>query len=265
MLFRYSSRLLTLTRLVTRWQLHRRETEGGSKRRTRWRWQWHWGVKSERREDEEGWKKEKEELDKEGAREERRQQRKGLEERIKGREGGVNEGQFVGEGWRRRRYRIYWIKMLATKPNSHLRMILSVLHVSLQDQGTGGKTQAPIYTWDGSAMFVAMCFPRSLKAQWLRRSDFQCHCADDGSVGDDGGTRVVLSGLRLAEELASSLSSPVLLQKNGRWYPLRSYFYPSAREAVSFDWTYNTTCSTFIDPEMGRDKDREAQSLFWSL
>lgn len=131
--------------------------------------------------------------------------------------------------------------------------------------GTGGKTQAPIYTWDGSAMFVAMCFPRSLKAQWLRRSDFQCHCADDGSVGDDGGTRVVLSGLRLAEELASSLSSPVLLQKNGRWYPLRSYFYPSAREAVSFDWTYNTTCSKFIDPEMGRDKDREAQSLFWSL
>lgn len=99
--------------------------------------------------------------------------------------------------------------MLATKPNSHLRMILSVLHVSLQDQGTGGKTQAPIYTWDGSAMFVAMCFPRSF-------SDFQCHCADDGSVGDDGGTRVVLSGLRLAEELASSLSSPVLLQKNGR-------------------------------------------------
>lgn len=232
MLFRYSSRLLTLTRLVTRWQLHWRETEGGRKRRTRWRWQWHWGVKSERREDEEGWKKEKEELDKEGAREERRQQRKGLEERTKGREGGV---------------------------------ILSVLHVSLQDQGTGGKTQAPIYTWDGNAMFVAMGFPRSLKAQWLCRSDFQCHCADDGSVGDDGGTRVVLSGLRLAEELASSLSSPVLLQKNGRWYPLRSYFYPSAREAVSFDWTYNMRCSTFIDPEMGRDKDREAQSLFWSL
>lgn len=165
MLFRYSSRLLTLTRLVTRWQLHRRETEGGRKRRTRWRWQWHWGVKSERREDEEGWKKEKEELDKEGAREERRQQRKGLEERIKGREGGVNEGQFVGEGWRRRRYRIYWIKMLATKPNSHLRMILSVLHVSLQDQWTGGKTQAPIYTWDGSAMFVASQFKSAMTAQ----------------------------------------------------------------------------------------------------
>lgn len=35
MLFRYSSRLLTLTRLVTRWQLHQRETEGGRKRRTR--------------------------------------------------------------------------------------------------------------------------------------------------------------------------------------------------------------------------------------
>lgn len=135
MLFRYSSRLLTLTRLVTRWQLHWRETEGGRKRRTRWRRQWHWGAKSERREDEEGWKKEKEELDKEGAREERRQQRKGLEERIKGREGGVNEGQFAEEGWRRRRYRIYWIKMLATKPNSHLRMILSVLHVSLQHAG----------------------------------------------------------------------------------------------------------------------------------
>lgn len=42
---------------------------------------------------------------------------------------------------------------------------LTSTHVSLQDQGTGGKTQAPIYTWDGSAMFVAMCFPRSLKAQ----------------------------------------------------------------------------------------------------
>lgn len=39
-----------------------------------------------------------EEYDKEGAREERRQQRKGLEERIKGHEGGVNEGRFVGGG-----------------------------------------------------------------------------------------------------------------------------------------------------------------------